>query len=149
MHCEQQNSHLRKLLFVCCLESTDRPYDFVCKELNAHLKALQRLLPSVYGQTAACKDSIRLMQLVIDMPGGSTATMCKRALLLYAIRCEQDACTYWTQYTDGSAELANDLATRVLPFLIPRFLQSNGKDALSFVLLASVLTEMWQGEVLS
>ena len=149
MHCEQQNSKLRNLLFGGCLESTDRPYKLLCKDLNSHLKGAQCLLPSVYGQTTACKEAQRLMQIVVDMPEGSTAIMCKRALLLYTIRCERDVCTYWTQHTDGSAELAIDLATRVLPFLVPRFLLSNGKDAVSFVLLASVLTEMWQGEVLS
>lgn len=149
MHCKQENSKLRNLLFAGCLELTDRPYKLICNELNAHIKATQRLLPLVYGDTNACKEAQCLMQMVVDMPEGQRATMCKRALLLYTMRCERDVATYWTQYTDGSAELAIDLATRVLPLLVPRFILSNGKDPYSFVLLACILSEMWQGETLS
>jgi hypothetical protein len=117
----------------------------VATEIDVHLNGLIKLIPKVYGNTEACKQAVMEVNTVVDMNNMA----CKRAMLLYGIATERQMCDYWgSRQADGSAALAKDLHSRVLPFVVPRFFKHSCQTPDSFVVLSLVMSEMWQGEQL-
>ena len=47
---------------------------------------------------------------------------------------------------DGKPTFAEDMKNRVLPFILPRYVRNSMQTPDSFVVLASVLAELWAGE---
>lgn len=120
----------------------------VSAALDGHLLGLLELLPRVYGDGEACRQAVLEMGAVVDMDGSKRECVaCKRAALLYALHTEAAVRDHWKDsHADGSAALAHDLATRVLPFVVPRFVRHSCQAPEAFVLLTLVLAEMWEGE---
>lgn len=120
----------------------------VAAALDSHLLGLVELLPAVYGDNEACRQAELEMGAVVDMDGSKRECLaCKRAALLYALHTEAAVRDHWKESrADGSAAFAHDLATRVLPFVVPRFLRHGCQAPEAFVLLTLVLAEMWEGE---
>lgn len=113
------------------------------KQLDVHLNGLIDLIPRVYGDTEACRQAVVEMQAVAQTRDAA----CKRAALLYGIAREREVRGYWSGHqADGSAALANDLHSRVLPFVVPRFFKHSCQCPDSFVVFSMVLAEMWEGE---
>jgi len=117
--------------------------------LNAHLRAVADLIPRVYGDCGASHHAVLEVRSIADMNDTAERLSCKRALLLFALGTEPAAAAYWqTHGSDASRQLANDLTTRVLPFLLPRYLKNNCQAPESLLHMALVLSQMWQGEQL-
>ena len=118
--------------------------------INRHLVALTELLPKIYGKSEPCKQAVMEIGAIVDMADTRQCMACKRAMLLYAIQTENEACSYWKGgIQDGSFELACDLRSRVLPFLTPRFFKHSCQSPESYVTLALLMSEMWKGEDLA
>ena len=122
----------------------------VAPALDSHLLGMLDLLPQTYGDDEACKQAVLEVGAVVDMDGAKRECVaCKRAALLYGLHHERALRDHWQdQHADGSAAMAQDLATRVLPFVVPRFVRHGCQSPEAFVLLTLVLTEMWPGEQL-
>lgn len=120
----------------------------VAQAVNRHLEALARLLPLVYSESGATRQAVVELQQVIQMDASRDCLACKRAMLLFAIASEKAAVAYWQSRGERSAAMARDLHTRVLPFLVPRFLNNSAQAPVAFVHSALVLHEMWAGETL-
>lgn len=119
----------------------------VVEGLNSHLLGLVELLPRVYGDNEPCRQAVMEVGAVVDMDASRECVSCKRAVLLYALSNEPEVRAHWDSHEeDDSAALASDLSTRVLPFLVPRFLRENCQVPEAFVTLALVMAEMWAGE---
>lgn len=119
----------------------------VASGIDSHLLGLVELLPKVYGDNEPCRQAVLEVGTVVDMTATRKCIMCKRAMLLYALATEKEVCDHWKdRRSDGSADLARDLNQRVLPFLTPRFFKHSCQSPDSFVTLAVMLAEMWQGE---
>jgi len=117
----------------------------VAIEMNRHLGGMVKLVPQMYGNTEACKQAVMEIKVLMSMNN----VACKRAMLLYGIATERQMCDYWSsRQADGSAALAKDLHSRVLPFVVPRFFKHSCQTPDSFVVLSLVMTEMWAGEQL-
>ena len=114
-------------------------------DIDKHLYGLIRLMPRVYGDTEACKQAAAEVRAIVH----ANNIECKRAMLLYGISKERQMCDHWSsRQADGSAALAKDLHSRVLPFVVPRMFKHSCQCPDSFVVLSVVLAEMWQGEML-
>ena len=113
-------------------------------EIDRHLRGMLNLIPSVYGDTEPCRQAVMEVKTVLKMHDMA----CKRAMLLYGMSKEQEMCDYWNSRddTDGSAELANDLNRRILPFVVPRFFKHSCQCPDAFVVMTLVMSEMWKGE---
>ncbi len=122
----------------------------VSAALDSHLLGMLELLPKVYGDDEECKQAVLEVGAVVDMDGAKRECVaCKRAALLYGLHHERALRHHWEgQHADGSAAMARDLATRVLPFVVPRFVRHGCQTPEVFVLLTLVLSEMWEGEQL-
>ena len=119
----------------------------VASGIDVHLLALVELLPKIYDDREPCRQAVLEVGAVVDMKATRKCIACKRAMLLYSIAAENDVCDHWKgRISDGSADLAIDLNRRVLPFLTPRFFKHSCQSPDSFVTLAVMLAEMWQGE---
>lgn len=117
--------------------------------LNSHLLGLMDLLPRVYGDNEPCRQAVLEMGVIVDMDASKECVACKRAALLYALHNEPDVRAHWTEGREaGSAALARDLSSRVLPFIVPRFFKESCQVPEAFVTLALVMSEMWAGEQL-
>ena len=108
-------------------------------DLNSNIHALIAYTKKTYGETAASKASVFEMQNLMKMDD-ERGMLCKRALLLFAIANEPNV---FENFKNGI-----DLKYRVLPFICPRFIQGNCQSVEDFVVMSSVLSEMWQGESL-
>lgn len=127
----------------------EREKEAMVQSLNSHLLGLVDLLPRVYGDSDACKQAVLEVGTLIDMDDRRECIASKRAMLLYAIASEKEVAEHWAeQHSDGSAALAKDLSTRVLPFLVPRFFKNSCQSPEAFVVMALVMSEMWGGEKL-
>lgn len=113
--------------------------------LNKHLRGMLELIPKVYGNSEAAKQAVMEVKHVVEMD----SIPCKRAMVLYGLFAEREICDYWSSnQADGSAALAKDLQSRVLPFVTPRFFKHSCQSPETFVVLSMMLAEMWGGEKL-
>lgn len=117
----------------------------VAGELNMHLEAMMELLPRVYGSTEPCKQAVFEIRKVVAMD----SVLCKRAMFLFGLGTEQEMCDHWRgRQADGSAALAQDLKSRVLPFVVPRFFKHSCQRPDAFLQATLMLAEMWHEEQL-
>tara|TARA_X000001036_G_scaffold189614_1_gene178772 strand:- start:5282 stop:5746 length:465 start_codon:yes stop_codon:yes gene_type:complete len=120
--------------------------------LNHHLTAVQDLLPAVYGEEEPSRQARMEWGRVVEMPCDDEGVWCKRAALLFALRNERELGEYFASQERRvgarGTTYAEDLQTRVLPFVTPLFLRNSCQTPDAFVILTLVLSEMWAGEAL-
>lgn len=134
---------------------TDPANEPTLRCLDSHMAGLVSLLPKIYGKTAACDQAVLEFQALAEQPLASPeAVCCKRAALLFSLRQEKEVGCYFDDQEraagGGKGEVcyAVDMRDRVLPFLLPRFVQNSCQTPDSLVVLALILSEMWKGEKL-
>jgi hypothetical protein len=110
--------------------------------LDRTLEELALLMESAYGDAPTRCFATRCVREVARADHGPRAVACKRALLLFALHEEPELQAYF------NTPFAKDLCQRVLPFVVPRFLQTQCQFPHEFVQLCMMLSEMWQGEPL-
>lgn len=117
--------------------------------LNVHIESLRTLVRNLYGETQSARVRSEL-QSIIDIPcDTSHGAMCKRALILYALRNEQEVSAYFaTQEKAVNAHpLARILAHHVLPLLVPAFIARSFENPDEFVHDATSMALMFGGDV--
>ena len=131
---------------------TDRTTDRTAIALNAHIRGVNNLLPKVYGDSEASKQAQMEFGRIIDFPDTKDGAWCRRAALLFALAREREMVKHFAeqerklQGDNGRPTYAEDLHSRVLPFVLPRFLKHSCQAPDTFVVLTLVLAEMWEGE---
>ena len=115
-----------------------------CSELNESLERVIGLVKQVYGSTSARKQATVELRRLLAFPQCRDGIVCRRAALLFAISQEPEIADHYAAQGDGG--YAKDLRDRVLPFIVPRYMRYSGQSPDAFVVLASVLSEMWRGE---
>jgi hypothetical protein len=117
--------------------------------LNVHIESLRTLVRNLYGETQSARVRSEL-QSIIDIPcATSHGAMCKRALILYALRNEQEVSAYFaTQEKAVNAHpLARILAHHVLPLLVPAFIARSFENPDEFVHDATSMALMFGGDI--
>jgi len=116
------------------------------QELSTHIEAISDLIGRVYGETPSAQHAASAVLSISQLPDGFHEIACKRATLLLALHKEAAVKDHFT--SSGADVFVDDLATRVLPFTTPRFLQHGAQSPAQYVLLNIILAEMWAGEKL-
>ncbi len=131
---------------------TERDSDPTLTTLDSHLEAVAGLLPQVYGDTEASQHAQLQFGRLIRMGDDFDSVICKRAALLFALGREKEVGAFFAaqeraiQGDDGQPTYAEDMRDRVLPFVMPRYVRNSCQAPDAFVVLASVLAELWRGE---
>lgn len=132
----------------------ERDKDTTLTTLDWHIDAVAELLPSVYGNTEASQQAQMHFKQFLDMEQDYEGVLCKRAALLFALAKEKEIGTFFSvQEQDihghhGNPTFSEDMQNRVLPFILPRYFRNSCQTPDSFVVLATVLSELWAGEQL-
>ena len=135
---------LRPLLLGPALN--DREVDGTLAELSSHVAGLETLIKEIYGDSVASNDASNEMAVVAKFGNELNAVTCKRAALLFALYREPEVQRYFArQEAAVGSSYSKDMAERVLPFVVPRFLQNSCQAPDSFVQLCVILSEMWPG----
>ena len=159
---ETHTPTLRDMLLGPPLTQRVNGSDPTLEQVDAYLEAVIELLPNVYGDTTPSRQAQMELRKFLDMGGDQDAAFCKRAALLFALarekevgnameRCEGEEKEKGEEEEEGEkeemeVEYVADMRDRVLPFLLPRFARNSCQAPDSFVTLACVLSEMWEGE---
>ena len=117
--------------------------DELSEQLRRHSVGLSSLILKTYGTTEAATSASLDVADLAKLPDNVECIVALRATLLMALYKEPEVQSYF-----GNDACAADLATRVLPLIVPAFLKDSCQRPDSFVALAAVLSEMWAGEVL-
>jgi hypothetical protein len=138
----EEGTGLRPLLLGPALDS--REIDLTLMGLSKHVKGLEKMVRSIYGDSVAAVDATQELEALAALGNGAKETTCKRAALLYALYKEPEVQRYFElqEGTVGSS-YAKDMAERVLPFVVPRFLKQSCQAPDAFVQLCVVLADMW------
>lgn len=117
----------------------------LCSILKHHHRPDNRLMQRVCSEVAAANATD---------PGGLLGATCRRALLLLAIHMEpsfSDASISTTNSKESGWQTSDahldDMQRRVLPLLVPRYLQGMCQEPDVFVNMAVVLLLMWRGDL--
>lgn len=81
-----------------------------------------------------------------DYTNGLVATVARRTFLLQVMRLDPDYVQDLVGECPRAKRLVEDMNTRILPLIFPRFLENMCQDPQEFVRMAVVLHEMWQEE---
>ena len=132
---------------------SDRETDHTLKGLDSHVGGVCPLVDKVYGTSAAAKQAVAELAQIAALPPGTDEAACKRAALLFALHKEDELKRYFSGqeravHAGDDRSFAEDMAQRVLPFVVPRFLRHSCQTPDTFVMLCLVLSEMWRGEQL-
>ena len=114
--------------------------------LSSHLQGVCDMLPRVYGDSAAQAQASIELGHIVRLGDGTAEIACKRAALLYALHQEPELRHHFAQKEGGA--FAEDMAQRVLPFVVPRFVKHSCQTPESFVTMCVMLGEMWRDEKL-
>ena len=142
---------LRPLLLGAPL--SDRDVDHTLRGLESHVSGMCGLVEQVYGTTPAAKGAAAELNSIARLPIGKHEATCKRAAVLFGLSKEPELLRYFSGqeravHSSDEPSYAEDMATRVLPFVAPRFLRHSCQSPDAFVLACVVLGEMWKGEKL-
>jgi len=133
---------------------TERERDPTLTTLDSHLEAVAELLAKVYGNSEASQQAQMEFRRFLSMEADTDGVLCKRAALLFALGKEKELGAFFEQQErivqgeDGKPTYAQDMRDRVLPFILPRYVRNSCQTPDTFVVLATVLAEMWAGEKL-
>lgn len=133
---------IRELLLGAPLN--DRTPACLFEHINSHLEALVELIKNVYTRSEARDQAILEITRVVEMKNTPAALVCKRALFLCSLHKEETVHQFWKD-TESFAT-AEDLALRVVPFLMPRFLSESCQNPHAFVTSCVLMSEMWREE---
>lgn len=138
---------LREMLLGPPLTKRVEGRDPTLEQVDCYLEAVAGLLPQVYGDTGPSRQAQMEFKKFLAMGGDQDAAFCKRAALLFALAREKEVGAEMMQRSEGETEAhVSDMRDRVLPFILPRFVRNSCQTPDSFVTLACVLSEMWEGE---
>jgi len=141
---------LREMLLGPPLTKRVEGRDPTLEQVDCYLEAVAGLLPQVYGDTGPSRQAQMEFKKFLAMGGDQDAAFCKRAALLFALAREKEVGAEMMQRSEGDTEghvaHVSDMRDRVLPFILPRFVRNSCQAPDSFVTLACVLSEMWEGE---
>ena len=112
--------------------------------LDVHVRKVAALVAAVYGASVEGRDAAQGIARVARLGQDAAATTCKRAVLLLAIHYEPIVREHFERCDAGRHEgYTHDLATRVLPYVAPRFVQGLCQHPDVFVTTCLLLLEMW------
>jgi hypothetical protein len=119
--------------------------DTATPRLDAILEGLIDVLRRELGDTEATEQAVLEMGRVIKLPLQEyTAVQAKRAAVLYALWQERDVQEHFRQR--GEADLVDDLCSRVLPMVMPRFVANQCQVPDAAVVMTMVMHAMWSEE---
>ena len=147
----QNRVGLRPLLLGAPL--SDRETDHTLKALNSHVAGMCPLVDQVYGKPPAAQQAAAELAAIAELGKARDETTCKRAAVLFGLSKEPELLRYFsgqerTVHSGDEPSFAEDMATRVLPFVTPRFIRHSCQSPDAFVMTCLVLSEMWRGEKL-
>ena len=140
---------LREMLLGPPLTERVEGRDPTLEQVDCYLEAVAGLLPQVYGDTEPSRQAQMEFKKFLALGNDQDAAFCKRAALLFALAREKEVGAEMQRCAEGEDEAAEhvaDMRDRVLPFILPRFARNSCPAPDSFVTLAIVLSELWQGE---
>jgi len=116
--------------------------------LDAHVDSITNFLRHAYpmddaDMEAALRELAELRAMSSESEAGLT---CKRALLLFAMYMEDEVAEHFVALGGADGRLAADLRDRLLPRLIPEYVDGMCQRPDVFVRMASVMHEMWPHE---
>lgn len=110
--------------------------------LGYDLQGVRVLLRRVYGADEEAAHADAEMRAVCALDGATpVGATCQRAALLFALMHEPELAAHYGPYGE-------DMAQRVLPFVIPRFVANSCQRPDALVQLCVALAELWAGEPL-
>lgn len=108
--------------------------------LQPYVAGVQALVRETYGDGPEAAQAASELDAVVAAPPDYVGVAAQRALVLFACHREPAVAAHFDD------AYGRDMARRVLPFVVPRFLARQCQTPDAFVLLSLVLAEMWPGE---
>ena len=122
----------------------DREMDRTLVGLSSHVEGLMGVVRSIYGDSVAATEASLELSAIAALGNSADESACKRAALLFALYKEPEVQRYFEQQEGAvGSSYSKDMAERVLPFVVPRFLKQSCQAPDAFVQLCVVLAEMW------
>jgi hypothetical protein len=143
---EGRSGYLRDALFGSRIADR-RGRDGTTERLDCILKGVVPVLRRELGDSEATDQAILELGRVIALSTKDhMSVQAKRAAVLYALWQEPDVQEHFRQR--GEAALVNDLCTRVLPLVMPRFVACQCQTPDAAVVTTAVLHSMWaEGDI--
>jgi hypothetical protein len=118
------------------------------KELDFVVLGILELFRDIYkSKSHAVSETWFFCRRLTTLPMGPESIAIKRGALLLCLFQERDVQTHFREMHDGiDAALVDDLVTRVLPLLIPRYIASSFMRPASLVVLTLMFHEMWPAQ---
>lgn len=141
---EQGGGYLHDALFGSRI-AVRRERDETVERLNEILEALPEVIVRQLGKTEASGQAILELNRVIELPTTTQmAVYAKRAAVLYALWREPDVQEHFRSTGEGA--LVDDLVSRVLPLVMPKFVAAQCQTPDALVVSAAVMHTMWDGQ---
>ena len=119
--------------------------DQATARLDAILAGLIGVLRRELGDSEATDQAVLELGRVIKLPTTEhMAVQAKRAAVLYALWQEKDVQEHFSRR--GEAALVDDLCSRVLPMVMPRFVANQCQVPDAAVVMTMVMHTMWHGQ---
>jgi hypothetical protein len=120
------------------------------KELNLVILGVLELFKEIYqSKHHAVKEAWCHFHRLTLLPIGPESIAVKRAAILVCLFQERDVQLHFKEMANGiDAAFVEDLITRVLPLLIPRYISTSFMRPAALVLLTLMMSEMWTAQQL-
>jgi hypothetical protein len=143
---EGRSGYLHDALFGSRIASRSE-CDGATARLDCILKGLMDVLRRELGDSEATDQAILEMGRVTALSTKDhMSVQAKRAAVLYALWQEPDVQEHFRRH--GEAALVDDLCTRVLPLVMPRFVANQCQTPDAAVVTTAVLHSMWaEGDI--
>jgi hypothetical protein len=118
------------------------------KELNLVILGILDLFQSIYkSKHHAVAETWFCCRRLTTLPMSPESIAIKRASILVCLFQERDVQLHFREMSGGvEAAFVDDLVTRVLPLLIPRFIATSFMRPAALVVLTLMLYEMWPSQ---
>jgi len=125
-----------------------RGTDDTVASLDACITSVHHLLQAVYPTERLDEEAVDADIDHLRALEGATADAldCKRAFLLMALHLEDEVGNYFESDGCDRSSMACDLKVRILPTIVPMYVQNMCQRPDVFVRMATVLHTMWPGE---
>ena len=112
--------------------------------LTRYLNALPEVIRQSYGdETEATQEAASECRSIANLPCSPGGICSKRAALLFAMRREPELGQYFCQHDSG---FTKDMVNRILPFIDPPFLRHSCQAPDSYVFMAVIFSQLFEGE---
>lgn len=112
--------------------------------LTRYLNALPEVIRQSYGdESEATQEAASECRAIASLPCNPGGICSKRAALLFAMRREPELARYFCQRDSG---FTNDMVNRILPFIDPPFLKQSCQAPDSYVFMAVIFSQLFEGE---